>query len=98
MRTYRPKPIDTSDVILSDDLNILIERIAENIHDVWAQGRINEGWMYGKEKNSQKKTSNCLVPYKELPENEKDYDRNTVAESIKMLIKLGYEIRKNSST
>ena len=91
---YNPKPIDTSDVKLTDDLLELTEMIAENTHDVWAKGRIEEGWIYAEEKDSNKKTNPCLVPYDELPESEKDYDRNTTLETLKLIVKLGYEIKK----
>ena len=91
---YEPKPIDTSDVILPEDLVLLTEKIAENVHDVWAVGRISEGWTYGTEKNTENKTSPDLVPYSELPEKEKDYDRNTAMETVKLIIKLGYKVGK----
>ncbi|MBE6013744.1 MAG: Ryanodine receptor Ryr [Lachnospiraceae bacterium] len=91
---YKPKPIDTTDVNLPDDLLTLTEKIAENVHDVWAVGRISEGWTYGSEKNPDKKTTPLLVPYGELPESEKEYDRNTALETLKLIIKLGYRIEK----
>lgn len=89
---YEPKPIDTSDVILSEDLLALTEKIAENVHNVWAKGRIAEGWVYGEIKNNTEKTTPCLVPYNELPESEKEYDRNTALETLKVIVKLGYRI------
>lgn len=92
MFMYEPKPIDTSDVILSDDLLELTEKIAENVHDVWAVGRIEQGWTYGPERNDELKTTPCLVPYSKLPDSEKDYDRNTALETLKLIIKLGYKI------
>lgn len=91
---YNPKPIDTSDVVLPTELVCLTEKIAENVHDVWANGRISEGWRYGSEKNVEAKTTPLLVPYEELPENEKDYDRNTALETLKLIMKLGYDISK----
>lgn len=91
---YNPKPVDTSEIILSEDLLTLTEKIAENTHDVWAAGRMSEGWKYGEVKDGEKKTSPLLVPYSTLPENEKDYDRNTALESLKLIIKLGYTITK----
>lgn len=91
---YNPKPVDTSNVILSDELLELTEKIAENVHDVWAIGRIKEGWKYGIKKDIEKKETNQLVPYNELPESEKDYDRNTALETLKLVIKLGYKITK----
>ena len=91
---YQPAPIDTSSVILPQDILELTERIAQNVHDVWAQGRIAEGWVYGDTKDPDKKTTPLLIPYDELPESEKDYDRNTAMESLKLILLLGYGIRK----
>lgn len=90
MKTYNPKPIDTSDVVLSPELLALTEKLAENTHDVWAQGRIEQGWQYGETRNDEKKLHPCLIPYGDLPESEKEYDRNTALETIKLIHKLGY--------
>lgn len=92
---YTPKPVDTSDVILSHDLLSLTEKIAKNVHDVWAKARIDEGWKYGRIKDSSTKTNPCIVPYNELPDSEKEYDRNTALETLKLITKLGYKITKN---
>ena len=78
----------------SSDMLELTEMIAKNVHDVWAKQRISEGWTYGLTKDSNLKTTPCLVPYEELPENEKDYDRNTALETLKLIQKLGYKIEK----
>ena len=91
---YTPKPIDTSDIALSEDLLALTEQIAENVHDVWAAGRIAEGWTLGEKKDAEKKTTPLLIPYSELPESEKDYDRNTALETVRLICKLGYRIEK----
>ena len=91
---YKPNPIDTSDIVLPDNLLELTEKIAENVHEVWAQGRINEGWTFGPIRDNEKKETPCLVGYNELAESEKEYDRNTALETIKLIIKLGYDIRK----
>lgn len=91
---YEPKPMDLSDVVLAEDLLLLTEQIAENAHDVWAAGRIREGWVYGEVRDGAKKTTPLLVPYSELPESEKEYDRRTAMESIKMIVRMGYEIRR----
>lgn len=89
---YNPNPIDTSDVILPEELLDLIELVAENVHDVWAVGRIAEGWTYGEAKDAERKTTPLLVPYGELPESEKEYDRNTAIETLKLIVKMGYHI------
>lgn len=89
---YMPKPIDTTDIKLSSELLELTEKIAENVHDVWAVGRIAEGWTYGTVRDDTKKETPCLVSYAELPESEKAYDRNTALETLKLIKKLGYDI------
>ncbi len=91
---YTPKPIDTSNISLPSELIMLTEQIAENVHDVWAAGRISEGWVYGTKRDDANKQTPCLVPYSELPESEKEFDRNTATETVKLIIKLGYKIEK----
>ena len=91
---YVPKPVDTADVTLSPDIVELGEKIAENVHDVWAEGRIKEGWSYGEKRNDIFKLNPCLVPYNELSDSEKSYDRNTAMETLKLIMKLGYKIEK----
>lgn len=91
---YKPAPVDTSDIVLPEDLMALLEEIAENVHDVWAAGRISEGWTYGPVKDPDKKTTPMLIPYDELPESEKEYDRNTALATLKLIVKLGYGIQK----
>lgn len=91
---YQPNPIDTRNVVLPPEILELTEQIAENVHDVWARGRIAEGWVYGEFKDPDKKTTPLLVPYNELPESEKEYDRNTAMETLRLIHILGYEIRK----
>lgn len=79
-----PKPVDTSDVTLPEGLLTLTEKIAENVHDVQAIGRISEG-TYGEKKDAEKKTIPLLIPYSELPESEKEYEK-TALEAGKLII------------
>jgi hypothetical protein len=94
MTTYVPHPIDTSQVTLDDRQRLLIETLAKNTHDVWAQKRLADGWRHGPNRNDDAKTHPCLVPYSELPESEKDYDRIVVEQVIRAAIALGYRIEK----
>lgn len=89
---YIPEPMDLSLVDLPESLIQLSERIAENVHEVWAKARIDEGWTYGEKRDDIHKKHPCLVPYDELPEEEKEYDRNTAMNTIKMVKKLGFRI------
>lgn len=91
---YKPEPVDTSSVVLSEELMELKEQIAKNVHEVWAEGRIKEGWVYGEVRDDEKKTTPCLVPYEELSEIEKDYDRNTAFQTLRLIKALGFDIVK----
>lgn len=92
---YNPNPIDLSDVTLDSSLESLIEALAENVHDTWAKGRIDDGWTYGPERDDTKKHHPCLVPYNQLPDSEKEYDRNTAVSTLKFIVKKGYAINKS---
>lgn len=91
---YVPQPMDTSDIQLPEELNVLIEQMAKNVHEVWAQSRISQGWTYGKERSDALKQHPCLIPYEELPEVEKAYDRDTALGTLKLISKLGFKISK----
>lgn len=93
-QTYTPAPLDTRDIELPKELDKLIEEMARNVHDVWAQGRIAEGWTYGKQRDDKRKTHPCLVPYEELPDAEREYDRQTAVQTLKLILKLGFKIHK----
>lgn len=91
---YVPKPIDTSDVVLPEELMSLVEDMSRNVHDVWAETRINDGWRYGDRRNDERKEHPCLVDYDDLSESEREYDRNTAVGTLKLIYKLGFKITK----
>lgn len=91
---YVPQPMDTSNIQLPEDLNELIEQIAKNVHEVWAQNRIEQGWTYGDKRSDVLKQHPCLIPYEELPEVEKDYDRDTALGTLRLIYKLGFKITR----
>ncbi len=92
MDNYLPLPIDTSRIELPPTLFPLLESLARNTHEVWAARRIKDGWTFGSARNDQTKKHPCLIPYAELPETEKAYDRNTAIETLKVVLALGYRI------
>lgn len=94
-KKYTPNPIDTTGVKLPDELELLVEQMARHVHDVWAETRINQGWKYGEQRNDEIKTHPCLVPYEELPEEEKIYDRMTSIDTLKFILKQGFRIIKD---
>ena len=91
---YTPQPIDTTGVELPKELEQLVEQMSKNVHEVWAETRIQQGWTYGEQRNDELKTHPCLIPYEELPESEKEYDRNTSVGTLKLIMKLGFKISR----
>lgn len=92
MKQYIPQPMDTGDIELPTELQKLSEELARNVHEVWSANRRADGWSYGPVRNDEKKLHPCMVPYDELPEREKDYDRSTSLETLKFILKSGFSI------
>lgn len=95
--TYAPQPIDTDGIVLPQEIGELVEQLAKNNHDVWAAQRIAQGWRYGEKRDDAKKETPCLVPYEQLPETEKEYDRGTAIGVLRHIIRLGYSIEKKKT-
>ena len=91
---YKPEPIDTGDIQLPEELLALTEQIAENVHENWSAGRIADGWRYGPNRDDAQRITPCLVPYAQLSEEEKEYDRRTAMQTLKLIVALGYKIVK----
>lgn len=89
---YDPQPIDVADIELDANLEELTEAIAENAHDIWARARMDEGWTYGPVRDDAKKQHPDLVPYTQLPDSEKEYDRIMAMNTLRLVRRLGYDI------
>lgn len=94
MEKYVPEIIEVDDIKLPEDIISIAEIISKNVHEVWSKMRLEEGWVYGEKRDDDLKTNPCLVPYEDLPESEKEYDRNTALRTLKLLMKLGYKLVK----
>lgn len=94
--SYQPKPIDTSHVVLGSDISALTELLARNSHELWAAERLKHGWTYGPTRDDVAKKHPCLVPYEELPDSEKQYDRNAAIGALKTIVALGFRIERPS--
>ncbi|CAI5746724.1 unnamed protein product [Peronospora destructor] len=92
VEVYRPLPIDTTSVELPPRLLRLVDLLAENAHEVWAKGRMDEGWTYGPQRDDSSKKHPCLVPYVFLSDDEKEYDINIANETLKTLMAMKFTI------
>ena len=93
-KEYRPKPRDTSQVKLPQDVEALTELLARNTHENWAQQRMKDGWKWGGARDDARKLPPSLVDYEELPESEREYDRLTAIQTLKTILALGFRIEK----
>ena len=92
MECYIPKPLDTSDVTLYEKHLELVEKLAINEHETWASEMQNKGWSYGEVVNEIEKKTPYLVPFEQLPNENKEWNREVASEAIKNILKLGYTI------
>jgi ryanodine receptor 2 len=92
---YEPKPVDTSRVTLDEGILELTELLARNVHDIWAHRRLSDAWRFGPRRDDAKKEHPCLVPYEDLPESEKEYDRKVALDTLKVILALGHRIVKS---
>lgn len=89
---YNPQPINVDDIDLDANLEELTEAIAENAHDTWARARMDEGWTYGPVRNDALKQHPDLIPYSQLPDREKEYDRIMAMNTLRLVRRLGFDI------
>ena len=89
---YRPEPVETADIELDANIASLVELLARNVHELWAQERLAQGWTYGPARDDSGKRHPCLIPYEQLSEAEKNYDRRVAMGTLKAIAAFGYRL------
>uniref|UniRef100_A0A8C9X3E5 Ryanodine receptor 3 n=1 Tax=Sander lucioperca TaxID=283035 RepID=A0A8C9X3E5_SANLU len=89
---YKPAPLDLSDVKLTAGQEVLVDKLAENAHNVWAKDRIKQGWTYGIQQDLKSRRNPRLVPYALLDERTKKSNRDSLREAIRTMVGYGYDI------
>nr|XP_055030657.1 ryanodine receptor 1b isoform X5 [Misgurnus anguillicaudatus] len=90
--SFTPCPVDTAQIVLPPHLERIREKLAENIHELWAVTRIEQGWTYGIFRDDNKKLHPCLVDFQSLPEPERNYNLQMSGETLKTLLALGCHV------
>jgi hypothetical protein len=93
---YEPEPIDTSAVSLPSHIVELTEKLAEQVHELWARQRVKDGWTYGPRRDDARKEHPNLVPYAQLTEADREYDRVAALGTLKIILALGYTIERGA--
>lgn len=89
---YNPQPINTSSVVLNNDLNTIVQKFSEHYHDAWASRKLENGWAYGEQWSDSSKTHPRLKPYNMLNDYEKERYKEPVRESLKALLAIGWTV------
>ncbi|XP_009293048.2 ryanodine receptor 3 isoform X1 [Danio rerio] len=89
---YKPTPLDLSEIKLNPGQEVLVDKLAENAHNVWAKDRIKQGWTYGIQQDLKNRRNPRLVPYALLDERTKKSNRDSLREAIRTLVGYGYFI------
>ncbi|XP_050555821.1 ryanodine receptor isoform X34 [Spodoptera frugiperda] len=89
---FVPTPVDTLQIPLPSYVEQIRDKLAENIHEMWAMNKIEAGWMYGDQRDDLHKIHPCLVPFERLPPAEKRYDIQLAVQTLKTILALGYYI------
>ncbi|XP_074978445.1 ryanodine receptor 1 isoform X5 [Caretta caretta] len=89
---FTPCPVDTQQIVLPPHLERIREKLAENIHELWALTRIEQGWTYGPIRDDNKRLHPCLLDFHSLPEPERNYNLQMSGETLKTLLALGCHV------
>ena len=72
-----------------------VEDLAEYEHEEWNNEKEATGWTYGKKKNMKKKITPYLVPWDDLTENIKEFDRDPIRNIPSLMKSLGLKVVKS---
>lgn len=67
-----------------------VEKLAEEEHQRWVSLKFADNWKPGPVTDKSRKVHQCLVPWGELPESEREKDRSLVRKIPALLAKVGY--------
>ncbi|XP_009475014.1 PREDICTED: ryanodine receptor 1-like [Nipponia nippon] len=70
-------------IVLPPHLERIREKLAENIHELWALTRIEQGWTYGPIRDDNQRLHPCLLSFHSLPEPERSYNLQMSGETLK---------------
>ncbi|XP_035389753.1 ryanodine receptor 2 isoform X3 [Electrophorus electricus] len=89
---YKPSPMDLSHIKLASTQEAMVDKLAENAHNVWARDRIRQGWTYGIQQDVKNKRNPRLVPYALLDDRTKKSNKDSLREAVRTLLGYGYNL------
>lgn len=69
--SFVPHPVDTSSIVLPNYIESIRDKLAENIHEVWATNKIEAGWTFSDMRDDMNYLHPCLTSFDRLPVSEK---------------------------
>ncbi|MCP9259463.1 Ryanodine receptor 44F [Dirofilaria immitis] len=89
---FVPVLVDISNVVLPEFAMEIHEKLAENLHELWAMRKIELGWSYGEVRDQKTRRHPCLTSFQQLPQNEKTYNINLAIDTMKTIEALRYHM------
>ncbi|KAJ6664647.1 hypothetical protein lerEdw1_006220 [Lerista edwardsae] len=89
---YKPAPMDLSCIKLTPSQEAMVDKLAENAHNVWARDRIRQGWTYGIQQDVKNRRNPRLVPYALLDDRTKKSNKDSLREAVRTLIGYGFNL------
>uniref|UniRef100_A0A8C0VJV4 Ryanodine receptor 2 n=1 Tax=Cyanistes caeruleus TaxID=156563 RepID=A0A8C0VJV4_CYACU len=89
---YKPAPMDLSFIKLTPSQEAMVDKLAENAHNVWARDRIRQGWTYGIQQDVKNRRNPRLVPYALLDDRTKKSNKDSLREAVRTLLGYGYHL------
>ncbi|XP_071891691.1 ryanodine receptor 2 isoform X3 [Anas platyrhynchos] len=89
---YKPAPMDLSFIKLTPSQEAMVDKLAENAHNVWARDRIRQGWTYGIQQDVKNRRNPRLVPYALLDDRTKKSNKDSLREAVRTLLGYGYNL------
>ncbi|XP_065399219.1 ryanodine receptor 2 isoform X7 [Macaca fascicularis] len=89
---YKPAPMDLSFIKLTPSQEAMVDKLAENAHNVWARDRIRQGWTYGIQQDVKNRRNPRLVPYTLLDDRTKKSNKDSLREAVRTLLGYGYNL------
>uniref|UniRef100_A0AA85JZA6 Ryanodine receptor n=1 Tax=Trichobilharzia regenti TaxID=157069 RepID=A0AA85JZA6_TRIRE len=89
---FVPKTVRTSHIQLPNYVEIVRDRLAENLHEMWSMRKIDQGWKYGERRDDQNGLHPCLTTFDKLPPSDRQYNVTLAYETLRTIVGLGYNI------
>jgi hypothetical protein len=89
---YRISPLQDWDADMRTFTESEIKKMARLEHELWRQAKEADGWIYGEQRDENKRTHPDLIIWNDLPEGEREKNLAVVRQMPALLARIGFQI------